>query len=364
MVLDDARRARRGEHVRREGLRDGQVDADVHALAGGEPVGLDDVRRRDPGQVRGGLRSVRQRHRRRGRHSRRGHDLLGEALAALQRGGRGRRPEAGHPGGADGVGDPGHQRRLGPDDHQVRGEPRHQLQHGTGVGGVDRLGVVEPRVARRADHPLHGRVAAQRLDEGVLARAGAEDEDLHAGDASGRGRISGVESAVLIAVPEAEPVVGPWRAQGDPAAAKGVPPHVTLLFPFVDDPDVGTVEELRWYFAGVDGFPLDLVGVERFPGGATWLAPAPAGTCRDLTTALHRRWPDHPPYGGAFPTVVPHLTVVAEGDDDLHARAREAVLPQLPLRTVVRAAELWVRRPAGGWEQRAVLPMAEVDPDD
>lgn len=42
-----------------------------------------------------------------------------------------------------------------------------------------------------------------------------------------------METAVLLRVPEAEPLVREWRAKGDPSAAHGVPAHVTLLYPFV-----------------------------------------------------------------------------------------------------------------------------------
>lgn len=41
------------------------------------------------------------------------------------------------------------------------------------------------------------------------------------------------QSAVLVAVPEAERVVSSYRSRLDGAAALGVPAHVTVLFPFV-----------------------------------------------------------------------------------------------------------------------------------
>ena len=41
------------------------------------------------------------------------------------------------------------------------------------------------------------------------------------------------ESAVIVAVPAAEPAVRAHRQQFDRAAAWGVPAHVTVLYPFV-----------------------------------------------------------------------------------------------------------------------------------
>src|SRR6478609_6635048 len=40
-------------------------------------------------------------------------------------------------------------------------------------------------------------------------------------------------SALVITVPAAEPVVGPWRLQYDPSAAAGMPAHVTVLYPWL-----------------------------------------------------------------------------------------------------------------------------------
>ena len=51
---------------------------------------------------------------------------------------------------------------------------------------------------------------------------------------------AGLDRASLIVVAgEAERVVAPWRRRFDPeAVARGIPPHITILFPFVRSPDV------------------------------------------------------------------------------------------------------------------------------
>ena len=41
------------------------------------------------------------------------------------------------------------------------------------------------------------------------------------------------ESALVILVPEAEPVVGRLRQRYDPSAAVGMPAHITLNYPFL-----------------------------------------------------------------------------------------------------------------------------------
>jgi hypothetical protein len=44
--------------------------------------------------------------------------------------------------------------------------------------------------------------------------------------------MSSDESALVVLVPEAEAATKPFRDQYDPAAAAGVPAHITLLYPF------------------------------------------------------------------------------------------------------------------------------------
>jgi 2'-5' RNA ligase len=167
--------------------------------------------------------------------------------------------------------------------------------------------------------------------------------------------IDPMESAILLTVPAAEPLVGALRAEGDASAAEGVPAHVTLLFPFVADPDAGVVEELRYFFAGVDSFPLTFTSVGEFPE-VVHLVPEETKDVLELIEALVRRWPGYLPYDGMFDAVVPHLTVVDTPDVAVRARARAHLSEGLPV--VARAAEasLWVHS-STGWEQLAAFPF-------
>ncbi|MGZ6791633.1 MAG: 2'-5' RNA ligase family protein [Mycobacteriales bacterium] len=164
-------------------------------------------------------------------------------------------------------------------------------------------------------------------------------------------------SALLLPVPEAEPLVADLRTEGDPSAARGVPAHVTLLFPFVPDPDAGVVAELAFFFERVDGFDLTFREVGEFPE-VVYLAPEQAKDCADLTEALALRWPGFPPYGGAFDEVVPHLTVVDSPDEALRERARKELAGGLPVRSAAREAQLWVQGDDGRWQCRASFPLA------
>lgn len=135
------------------------------------------------------------------------------------------------------------------------------------------------------------------------------------------------QSAFIIAVAEAEPVVAALRAQHDPVAALGVPAHVTLLFPFKAPADITPVDiqrvaaEARRH----PPFAFTLSTVGRFPD-TLYLAPEPAPPFIALTRVLVRLFPDHPPYGGAHDGNVPHLTV-ARGAVDVLEPSLRAALP-------------------------------------
>src|SRR6266581_1746201 len=75
-------------------------------------------------------------------------------------------------------------------------------------------------------------------------------------------------SAVLVRIPEAEPAVGEWRLRHTYDAPLGVPPHVTLLFPFVPTDDLtGEVEErLEQVISDADPFDVTFGRTARFPG--------------------------------------------------------------------------------------------------
>jgi 2'-5' RNA ligase len=118
--------------------------------------------------------------------------------------------------------------------------------------------------------------------------------------------------------------------------------HVTLLGPFADRADhtPGVLAELRRIFADVTPFSFRLTGVSAFPSGAVYLAPSPAAPFRQLTHELSRHFPEHPPYGGAFDDVVPHLTVPLAPDEQL-ADVERALGPRLPVEAHAREAALY-----------------------
>jgi 2'-5' RNA ligase len=163
-------------------------------------------------------------------------------------------------------------------------------------------------------------------------------------------------------VPEAEPVVDHWRQRHDPAAPAGVPAHVTILYPFLalGRIDAAASSELRDLFGVRPAFALEFRRFGRFPD-AVYLDPEPSDPCRELTEAVAARWPEAPPYGGAFDVVVPHLTVAQTNDEETHARVEREVAPKLPVRSVVR--EVWLYAYDGSrWTPHTAFPLGGPPP--
>jgi len=165
-------------------------------------------------------------------------------------------------------------------------------------------------------------------------------------------------TALIIAVPEAESLVGKWRERYDNASL-GVPAHVTLLFPFVPtellaDP---VLTELRELFAAQSSFAFSLPRVARFPEVA-WLAPEPPEPFRRLTELIFTRYPGYPPYEGIHAEVIPHLTV-AVGDAALQEKVDEALTPHLPIAAEAREVTLLVEDESGLWGSRDSFPLRQ-----
>ena len=168
------------------------------------------------------------------------------------------------------------------------------------------------------------------------------------------------QSALLVIVPEAEPAVASLRATLDSAAAKGVPAHVTVLYPFVPAAliDEAVLAAVREVVGSVPRFEVDLAAVSWFGDEVVYLQPRPAEPLRRLTAAVAARFPGFPPYGGEHAEVVPHLTIGHDGPREVLAAAGARVEPHLPIRVRVGAVRLMTgSEAAGSWRTVSEFPL-------
>ena len=160
---------------------------------------------------------------------------------------------------------------------------------------------------------------------------------------------SAQDSAVLVPVPEAAPLVGPHRLRLDPNAAAGVPEHITLISPFVppDRLDAGVRGRLAALFARARPFPFQLTSVGWFGDEVMWLAPEPADPFLELTELLVAEF-GIPPYEGAYADIRPHLSV-ALGNPEGGREVADSISARLPICAVADRVQLMVGAEATGW---------------
>ena len=168
------------------------------------------------------------------------------------------------------------------------------------------------------------------------------------------------ESALIVEVPEAEPLVREWRAKHDWSAQRGVPAHITVLYPFIPTEkfDERLHAELRELFATHPSFSFSLPRVARFPEVA-WLAPDPVEPFKSLVDAVASKYPDYPPYEGMHEEVIPHLTV-AEGGPDLQDEVAASVTPSLPIGAEATAVSLFLEDETGWWSRGERYPLGRI----
>lgn len=137
-------------------------------------------------------------------------------------------------------------------------------------------------------------------------------------------------------------------------ARLGVPPHVTLLFPFVPPSsiDLAVIDRAAAAIGRAPAFDVEFREVTHWDDGpgserVVWLPPEPAAPFLALTDALVRAFPGYLPYGGIHDEVIPHLTLANE-DVDVSATEAEACR-RLPFRRRVSSAALLVEGADGRW---------------
>ncbi|WP_086831285.1 2'-5' RNA ligase family protein [Streptomyces sp. NRRL B-24572] len=167
------------------------------------------------------------------------------------------------------------------------------------------------------------------------------------------------QTALIVKIPEVERAVRGWRERLDPSARAGVPAHVTVLFPFLDESrmDVSVHSAIADTLHSHRAFDLRFERCGRLPE-VLYLVPEPDTRLRQLTRAIADRWPETPPYGGRFSEVIPHLTVAQRQEPAVLDEVEADLLGDLPLTAHVSSVELIVHD-GTKWQERASFALRE-----
>lgn len=158
-----------------------------------------------------------------------------------------------------------------------------------------------------------------------------------------------------------EPLVSSFRNKYDPSAAKGMPAHITINYPFIPGltPDQNLYQRLADLFAESDSFTFTFKRFGRFPG-VVYLVPEPDAPFKELIEKVARKFPQSPPYGGIFETIVPHLTIAhAEEEavlDEIESQLTERAQQHLPMTIQAKQVRLTDNR-TGRWQERKVFQL-------
>lgn len=145
-------------------------------------------------------------------------------------------------------------------------------------------------------------------------------------------------------------------------ALRGVPPHITLTFPFVPvaqlDDDV--LMRLGDLWSTFPEFEHALVDTAWFGDDVLWLATDGDVVVRSMTDAVTKAFPQHPPYEGKFADVVPHLTIAERGSPASMHTAEAEVRSVLPIQIRTQTVTLLAERSSGMWVRRTSFALKQA----
>ena len=169
------------------------------------------------------------------------------------------------------------------------------------------------------------------------------------------------ETVILVPIVEAAAVVDPYRLRLTAAGPDGIPPHVTLLYPFTDSAQLtaARVRRAAEIVGAARSFDVSLATTARFEldPPILYLSPEPAEPFAALTRALVTAFPEHRPYDGRHPELVPHLTVAIADAGTLAAIEAELEAAP-PVEARVDEAWLMARDADGRWRLWERLALA------
>lgn len=150
------------------------------------------------------------------------------------------------------------------------------------------------------------------------------------------------KSAIIIPFLEVDEVVDAWRRLLDPAQVRGIPAHVTVLFPFVvpTDLSIEVSNILEDYFSKASTFNVAFDSTAWFEDRVVYLEPNPRQHFRTMTEQLLRAFPSCIPYGGKFADPIPHLTLGDGAPLESLMKAEAAVRKSFPI--TAQAKEAWL----------------------
>ncbi len=170
------------------------------------------------------------------------------------------------------------------------------------------------------------------------------------------------KSAIDIHFKEIDDLISKWRHSTIAVASKGVPPHITLLFPWrpvpITDIDIST---LRSVTKGQHPFPIVFTHIEQFSKRVIYLAINEESDVRILIQKIIAAFPDASPYDHEFPNPIPHLTIAKAPDDAtfdaLFKEVSASIVSELPIEIIVREIVVMEEGEDTNWRVHSIITL-------
>ncbi len=98
----------------------------------------------------------------------------------------------------------------------------------------------------------------------------------------------------------------------------GMPPHITLLYPFLkmNEYTQESHDKLSDIISKIRPFSINIKGIGRFPN-VLYMTAEPKETIISIIQSLVQAFPDYLPYAGEFPIneLTPHLTIASDSSE-------------------------------------------------
>lgn len=140
------------------------------------------------------------------------------------------------------------------------------------------------------------------------------------------------DGALIVPIASAEPFISGVRSRVGLRDEMELPPHISVLYPFIPPPySQSIVDDLSRLFLAIQRFDFALSSVNSFDGRVVYLSPDPEEPFAAMTKSVEGMFPDYPAYGGAFASVIPHLTVVEDEPRRIMKRAARELRAVVPI---------------------------------
>jgi len=172
------------------------------------------------------------------------------------------------------------------------------------------------------------------------------------------------ETSIDIHCGEVDALIAKWRHATVAMASRGVPPHITLLYPWRRAPiTAADMSALKSVVKEQRPFSLVFTRVQHFSNRVLYLAVNEDSEVKTLRLKIVAAFPDASPYGGEFSTPITHLTIARAPDDvtfdALMHEVSASVASELPIEIFVREIVVMEEGEDTNWNVHSVIALDE-----